>query len=85
MSARRSPSQLRSWTVPTSRPRRSHEEYLEQIERLAHAVCNEAAGEGWLDLTNESGDGYSALQRSIADLARTLRHAHYDGDGCLDH
>jgi hypothetical protein len=71
--------------VPTSRPRLSHDEYLAQVERLAHAVCNEAVSEGWLDLTTESDEGHTALQRSINELARTLRHVHYDGDGCLDH
>jgi hypothetical protein len=71
--------------VSTSRPRLSHQDHLEEINRLAHAIVEEAATEGWLTLDPVEGQGQTALQRSINELARNLRLAHYEDDGCLDH
>lgn len=62
--------------------RLSHDEYLAHIERLAHEVTGHALSEGWL--TCDRDDTHpSPLQRSINELARHLRHVHFEGDGCV--
>jgi hypothetical protein len=61
----------------------SEAEYLREIEARCRAVVSAAAGEGWLaygDVTEET----TALRGAVNVLARTLRHYHYRGDGCLD-
>src|SRR5207302_1754066 len=64
-------------------PRLTDQAYLEKVEELANAVCDEASEEGWL--TYLPGDSnQTPLQRAINELARNLRHVHYEGDGCLD-
>ncbi len=50
---------------------------------LAKAVCDEALEEGWLTYLPEDYE-HTPLQRAINELARNLRHVHYEGDGCLD-
>lgn len=60
----------------------SDEHYLRTVERLAKVVCDQAAAEGWLMYLPED-DGQTALQRSINELARTLRYVHQHNDGCL--
>lgn len=54
------------------------------IERLANEVVEAAFREGWLMYLPDD-ESQTALQRSINELARNLRHAHFEGDGCLDH
>ena len=69
--------------MDTPRPRRSQQDYLADVERLAHVVVQEALSEGWLTYLPEDGEE-TPLRRSINKLARHLRHAHYEGDGCLE-
>jgi hypothetical protein len=57
--------------------------YLRRIESLAREVVDCAANEGWLSYALDPGDA-TQLQRTVNELARNLRHVHYDGDGCLD-
>lgn len=42
-----------------------------------------AACVGWLAV-GEEPEETSALRKAVNELARTLRHYHYKGDGCLD-
>jgi hypothetical protein len=56
---------------------------MAEVERLANVVVQQAAAEGWLSYFPED-DQQAPLQRSINELARSLRHVHYDGDGCSD-
>jgi hypothetical protein len=71
--------------VSTSRPRLRRPEHLEEIDRLAHAVVEEAATEGWLTFDPAEDQGQTALQRSINELARALQFVHDEVDGCSDH
>lgn len=70
--------------MPRDRPvRLTDDEYLRLVETLAHDVAERAFEEGWL--TYGPGDeDQTPLQRSINEMARSLRHVHHDGDGCLD-
>ncbi|MFI9503817.1 hypothetical protein [Nocardia sp. NPDC052566] len=56
--------------------------YLRRVELLAHAVCDSALDEGWLSYAPDSEDA-TPLQRATNELARNLRHVHFEGDGCL--
>lgn len=58
--------------------------YLARIEALASVVVEEALGEGWLSYLPDPEDA-TPLQRAVNELARNLRHGHYEGDGCLGH
>ncbi len=60
-------------------------DYLRSIERLAHEVVEQASREGSLTWTPGEDADKPPLQRSINALARTLRMAHFEGDGCIDH
>lgn len=64
-------------------PRLSDEDYLKKVEELANVVCDKALEEGWLTCLPDDDD-HTPLQRAINELARNLRHVHYEGDGCLD-
>ncbi|GGQ30563.1 hypothetical protein [Streptosporangium pseudovulgare] len=66
-----------------SRTDLSETEYLRHIEHLARAIVDAADGEGWLVLTGVS-DEATPLRRAVIEMARQLRHHHFDGDGCLD-
>jgi hypothetical protein len=57
-------------------------EYLRKVERLAREVTARASDEGWLTYADD-GD-HSQLQQAVNELARNIRHLHYEGDGCLD-
>ncbi|TDC92272.1 hypothetical protein [Actinomadura sp. 7K507] len=61
----------------------SESEYLREIEARSRAVVNAAIGEGWLAYDDEPEEADS-LRGAVNELARTLRHYHYQGDGCLD-
>ncbi len=63
--------------------RLSDEDYLKRVEGLANVVCDEGFEEGWLTYLPDDHD-QRPLQRAINELARNLRHVHYEGDGCLD-
>ena len=69
--------------MPDRPPRLSDEDYLKRVEELAYGVCDKAFEEVWLTLSSEDED-QTPLQRAINELARNLRHVHYEGDGCLD-
>ncbi|GAA2349410.1 hypothetical protein [Dactylosporangium salmoneum] len=64
-------------------PDLSEQEYLRQIELLAIDVVDQARGEGWLSYQPDP-DQATPLQRAVNELARQVRHHHFDGDGCLD-
>ncbi|MFH8577435.1 hypothetical protein [Streptomyces zaomyceticus] len=59
-------------------------EYLRRIERMAHAVAEAAAQEGWLSFLPEPSEA-TPSQRAVNAMARRLRFAHFDGDACIDH
>jgi hypothetical protein len=63
--------------------RADDESYLRAVEGLARRVCEEAHRERWLMYLPEDAE-QTPLQRSTNELARHLRHVHYDGDGCVD-
>ncbi|MEU1196823.1 hypothetical protein ABZ446_11435 [Streptomyces sp. NPDC005813] len=65
------------------RPELSELDHLREVERLANAVTNAAAAEGWLSFAPERQEATS-LQRAVNQLARGLRHYHFPGDRCLD-
>lgn len=69
--------------TPPRAARLTDDEYLRKVEVLAHDVCEEAAVEGWLSYEPDP-PAASPIQRAVNELARNLRHVHYDGDGCLD-
>lgn len=53
-----------------------------QREVLAKAVCDAALDEGWL--YERDDQPLMPLQQAITDLAKSLRHVHFEGDGCLE-
>ena len=57
--------------------------YLRRVEVLADRVCQEALSEGWLMYLPEDAH-QTPLQRAVNELARNIRHVHYEGDGCVD-
>lgn len=70
--------------MTTRRPQLPEDEYLRLIEKLAHAVVEQAAVEGWLTFLDADRE-QTPLQRSVNELARHLRMTHHECDGCLDH
>ena len=60
------------------------DDYLRKVEAIAHEVVERAAEEGWLSYASDPA-GATALQRAVNDLARSLPHVHFNGDGCVDH
>ncbi|MFI7596718.1 hypothetical protein [Actinoplanes sp. NPDC049681] len=60
-------------------------EYLLRIERLSHAIVEEAAREGWLAFDSAKEVGATPLQSAVNELARHLRFVHFRGDGCVEH
>lgn len=60
------------------------DDYLRRVEVLAHQIVERAADEAWHRLDAEPPDA-TPLQRAVNELARVLRHVHFDGDGCLGH
>ncbi|MET8963000.1 hypothetical protein ABZX69_26635 [Streptomyces sp. NPDC004074] len=62
-------------------PELGEEDYLREIERLAHRVSVEAFREGWVCLPADPEDA-TPLQASVNALARALRSYHFPGDGC---
>lgn len=57
-------------------------EYLRRIEALCQVVVGRAFDEGWLTYLPED-EAQTPLQQAVNEVARHLRHVHYDGDGCL--
>ncbi|MGW7048235.1 hypothetical protein ACWGDT_37280 [Streptomyces avermitilis] len=64
-------------------PELSELDYLREIERLANRVSVEASHEGWLSFQADPEEA-KPLQRSVTVLARSLRHYHFEGDGCTE-
>jgi hypothetical protein len=64
-------------------PEPSEQDYLRQIELLARDVVDAAGGEGWQIYEPDPADA-TPLQRAINELARTIQHWHFRGDGCVD-
>ena len=69
--------------MTAGRERLSDLDYLKAVKGFANAVVETALDEGWLSYLPDP-DGATPLQRAVNELARNLRHVHYDGDGCLD-
>jgi hypothetical protein len=65
------------------RKRLSEIEYLRKVEALANGVCDRALDEGWLTYLPEDHD-QTPVQQAVNELARNLRHVHFEGDGGLD-
>lgn len=59
-------------------PELNAQDYLRQVELLALDVVAAAREEGWQTY------GDNPLQRSINELARILRHHHFEQDGCVE-
>ncbi|MDX3215458.1 hypothetical protein PV318_07970 [Streptomyces sp. ME02-6991-2B] len=66
-----------------TRPEMKELDYLREVERLARAVVSAAGGEGWLSYAPDLDDA-SGLQRAVNALARSVRHYHFPGDGCVE-
>lgn len=58
-------------------------DYLRRVELLARDLVEHAFDEGWLSYSPDLDDA-NPLHRAINELARTLHHYHFDGDGCVD-
>ncbi|MEW9530410.1 hypothetical protein [Microbispora sp. NPDC049125] len=61
----------------------SEPEYLRHIEHLTREIVNAAADEGWLTYGDDPLE-FTPLQRAVNEVARHIRHYHFDGDGCID-
>jgi hypothetical protein len=61
----------------------THEQYLDEIERLAKAVVDAAIAEGSFDVFVDEG-AKTALQKAVTELAQTLRYRHDKTDGCVE-
>ncbi|MEU4094420.1 hypothetical protein [Streptomyces sp. NPDC026673] len=66
-----------------TRPEMTELDHLREVERLARAVVSAAGGEGWLSYAPDPDDA-SGLQRAVNALARSIRHYHFPGDGCVE-
>ncbi|GAA2503132.1 hypothetical protein Ahu01nite_063730 [Winogradskya humida] len=64
-------------------PEPGEQGYLRQVELLARDVVAAAHDEGWLTYAEDPAEA-SGLQRRVNELARTLRHQHFEGDGCAE-
>ena len=62
-------------------PPESEIDYLRKIEGLSNVVRDRASDEGWLTYLDDDAE-QSSLQQAINELARHLRHIHFEGDGC---
>jgi hypothetical protein len=70
-------------TLLMAEPELDVRDYLRQIELLALDVVAAAQDEGSLTYGGEPADA-TPLQRSVNELARTLRHHHFEDDGCAE-
>jgi hypothetical protein len=52
-------------------------DYLRRVEMIARELVGCAHDEGWLSYTGDP-DSATPLQRAANELARTLRHHHFD-------
>jgi len=69
--------------VPVLEPELSRQDYLRQVELLALDVVAAAQEEGWQSWGEDPVDA-TRLQRTVNELARTLRHQHFEDDGCVE-
>ncbi|MBB5075965.1 hypothetical protein [Nonomuraea endophytica] len=58
-------------------------DYLRRLELLSRELITRALDEGWLSYAPDP-DEATPLQRTINEIARSVRHYHFEGDGCLD-
>ncbi|MFC9978154.1 hypothetical protein ACFVH6_45345 [Spirillospora sp. NPDC127200] len=58
-------------------------DYLRRLELLARDLVSQAHDEGWLSYERDHDDA-TPLQRTINEIARSVRHYHFEGDGCLE-
>ncbi|NVI88442.1 hypothetical protein [Actinomadura sp. BRA 177] len=58
-------------------------EYLRRLELLCRELVDHADDEGWLSYLDEP-ESATPLQRTVNEIARTLLHYHFEGDGCVD-
>jgi hypothetical protein len=70
-------------TVLVAEPDLDDHDYLHQVELLARDVVHAAAEEGWLTVGPDPPEA-TTVHRAVNELARALKHWHFDGDGCLD-
>ncbi|MEV6867263.1 hypothetical protein AB0M44_40515 [Streptosporangium subroseum] len=61
----------------------SEPEYLRHIEHLTRQIVNAAAHEGWLTYGDDPSE-LTPLQQAVNEVARQIRHYHFDQDGCID-
>lgn len=64
-------------------PELNEHDYLRQVELLALDVVAAARDEGWQNYDGEPAAA-TRMQRSVSELARNLRHHHFDADGCVE-
>lgn len=83
MTAARHRNARHTGSMADGRNRVDDETYLRRVEELAGRVCEAALTEGWLMYLPDDSD-QTPLQKAINELARNIRHVHYDGDGCMD-
>ncbi|OJF11703.1 hypothetical protein EDD30_5958 [Couchioplanes caeruleus] len=70
-------------TVQVLEPELTEHDYLRQIELLARDVVHAAQEEGWQTYGPNPANA-TQMHRAVNELARALRHWHFDDDGCLD-
>ncbi|MEU8661144.1 hypothetical protein, partial [Actinoplanes philippinensis] len=70
-------------TVVVLEPGLNAHDYLRQVELLALDVVAAAREEGWLTYGDDPAEA-TPLQRSVNELARILRHHHFEDDGCVE-
>jgi hypothetical protein len=63
-------------------PELSERDYLRQIDLLARDEVGAAQDEGTLTYGPDPREA-TGLQRAVNELARALRHWHFEGDSCL--
>ncbi|MCW2942670.1 MAG: hypothetical protein JWN00_5655 [Actinomycetia bacterium] len=69
--------------LPDMPPELDEHDYLRRLELLARDVVGRALDEGWVSYPPDPQDA-TPLQRAVNELARTLRHYHFEGDGCVE-
>lgn len=58
-------------------------EALHRLELLCRELVDRAYDEGWLTCLPDP-ESATPLQRTVNEIARSLLHYHFEGDGCVD-
>lgn len=58
-------------------------EYLRRLDLLARELIDRADDEGWLSYLPDP-ESATPLQRTVNEIARSVLHYHFEGDGCVD-